>query len=175
MVFSFPPTPPPPLNALWRPNTTGPEPDRDDRELIRQYAGWPASRVNIHNLTVAMNDMAIASEAAVLQVQSWIDEAFDLEADWAGKVADGTAHLGNVKRYKGPAPGVAVTRDNSLRKADVLEWDTSLLTVETEAGGSEGMAGPVLASRIASLHSKILRALGIKPYTDSGSGRLIRS
>jgi hypothetical protein len=91
----------PTLNALWRPNDAS---QVDDRELIRGYALWPLSAYNLTQLTAIMNRMAQVSPAAVASVQAWIDEIEILEQDWADKVADGTAHLGNVESYEGPHP-----------------------------------------------------------------------
>jgi len=66
----------PTLNALWRVTP------RDDRELIRGYAGWPLSVTNLTELTAILNRVAITSTAAVNQVQRWIDEIENLEADY---------------------------------------------------------------------------------------------
>ena len=128
----------PTLNSLWRATTT------DDRELIRGYAGWPLSVSNLTELTAIMNRVAITSTAAVVQVQRWIDEIETLESDWADQVESGTAHLGNAASYEGPAPGSSLSRDDLKKRADVLEWDTSLLRVKYESGGAGGTAGAVL-------------------------------
>lgn len=165
----------PTLNALWRPNAGS---TRDDRELIRSYALWPVSAYNLTQLTSVLNRAADTSAATVTQVQAWIDEIETLEQDWADKVSDGTAHLGNVQSYEGPAPGVTLTRQDRQKRADVLEWDTSLLGVKYQAGTrSDSTAGGVLGARIAQLKSRILQTLGIKAYNGSdGSGaQLIRS
>jgi len=161
----------PTLNQLWR---TSP---RDDRELIRGYAGWPVSSYNLQILTTILNRAADVSPATVTQCQSWIDEAEQLSDDWSDQLADGTAHLGNAAEYEGPLPGATVSRDQQLKKADVLEWDTSLLRVKTVSGGrADATAGGVRGARIAQLRQRILQALGIKPYNDGGSGgRLLRS
>jgi hypothetical protein len=162
----------PALNAAWR---TSP---RNDRELIRSYALWPLSAYNLTQLTSVLNRIAEVSTVTVTQVQVWIDEVETLEQDWADKVADGTAHLGNVQSYEGPAPGVTLTRQDRQKKADVLEWDTSLLQVNYQAGTrGDSTAGGVLHARVADLKRKILQTLGIKPYDGDGGGdaRLLRS
>lgn len=161
----------PPLNAAWRTTPV------NDRELIRGYALWPLSAYNLTQLTAIMNRMAEVSTEAVAQVQAWIDEVESLEQDWADKVADGTAHLGNVQSYEGPAPGVTLTRQDRQTKADVLEWDSSLLKVAYQAGTrADSTAGGVLHARIADLKHKIFQTLGIKPYDgDGGDARLLRS
>jgi hypothetical protein len=158
----------PAVFAPWRPG---------DREIIRGYAHWPVTGYNLTQLTSAMNRVAEASVDAVVQIQAWIDEAESLQQDWADKVSDGTAHLGNVQSYKGPAPGATLTRDQQLKKADVLEWDTSLLSVEYQAGArSDSTAGGVLHARVAELKGKVLQAVGIEAARGAGGGtRLMRS
>jgi len=161
----------PNLNSLWRATTT------NDRELIRGYAGWPLSVSNLTELTAIMNRVAITSTAAVVQVQKWIDEIETLESDWADKVESGTAHLGNAASYEGPAPGSSLTRDDLKKRADVLEWDTSLLRVRIDSGGAGGTAGAVLGGRLVDLKGRIFQTLGIEPVGRGGSGmaQLIRS
>jgi hypothetical protein len=165
----------PTLNALWRPNNGS---VIDDRELVRGYALWPLSEYNLTQLTSIMNRIAQVSPAAVASVQGWIDEIETLEQNWADQVEDGTAHLGNVESYEGPAPGVTLTRQDRQTKADVLEWDSSLLKVKYQAGRrSDSTAGGVLHARVDNLKVKVFQTLGIKPY-DGGSGsgsRLMRS
>jgi hypothetical protein len=159
------------LNNLWRVSP------KDDRELIRGYAGWPLSVSNLTELTAILNRVAITSTAAVVQVQKWIDEIETLESDWADQVESGTAHLGNAASYEGPAPGSSPSRDDLKKKADVLEWDTSLLRVKYESGGAGGTAGAVLGGRLADLKGRIFQTLGIEPVAGGGSGMamLVRS
>ena len=162
----------PVLNSLWRITP------RDDRELIRGYAGWPLSVTNLTELTSILNRVAITSSAAVVQVQRWIDEIENLEADYSEQVESGKAHLGNVASYEGPAPGSDLSRDDLKKKADVLEWDTSLLRVKYESGGGAGgTAGAVLGARMADLKGRIFQTLGIQPVVGGGSGMamLVRS
>lgn len=157
----------PTLNALWRPNAAS---ARNDRELIRGYAGWPVSAYNLTQLTSALNRVADTSAAAVTQVQAWIDEIEDLETTWADQVADGTAHLGNVQEYEGVTPGSTLTRADRQTKADVLEWDASLLKVRYTAGTrSDSTAGGVLTARVSQLKAKVLQTLGLKAF-DGGAG-----
>jgi hypothetical protein len=138
--------------------------------LIRGYALWPVSAYNLTQLTSVLNRAADTSAATVSQVQAWIDQVEDLETTWADQVADGTAHLGNVQSYQGPAPGTTLTREDRQKRADVLEWDTSLLGVSYQAGTrADSTAGGVLHARIAQLKGRILQTLGIKAY-DGGDG-----
>jgi hypothetical protein len=160
----------PTLNSLWRVTP------KDDRELIRGYAGWPLSVSNQTELTAILNRVAITSTAAVVQVQKWIDEIENLESDWADQVESGTAHLGNAASYEGPAPGTTLSRDELKSKADVLEWDTSLLRVKYESGGSGGTAGAVLGNRLGDLKGRIFQTLGIQPVAGGGGvTQLVRS
>jgi hypothetical protein len=161
----------PTLNALWRPNNTGPTPiTRDDRELIRSYAGWPLSEGNLREITACMNRLAELSAGGVRQCQTWIDQSEDLEEAWADLVADGTAHIGNGGSYEGIAPGTTVTRDQQQSKLDVIEWDTSLLKVKIDTGGNPAATrGAVTAQRISVLRGRVLRALSL-PMADAGSG-----
>ena len=159
------------LNSLWRITP------RDDRELIRGYAGWPLSVTNLTELTSILNRVAITSSAAVVQVQRWIDEIENLEADYADQVESGKAHLNNAASYEGPTPGKTLSRDDLKKKADVLEWDTSLMRVRYESGGAGGTAGAVLGGRLVTLKGRIFQTLGIEPVSGAGSGMatLIRS
>lgn len=162
------PAPIPALDPLWR---------AGDREKIRGYANWPVSAYNLTQLTSALNRVADTSAEAVTQIQAWIDETESLEQDWADKVSDGTAHLGNVQSYEGVAPGTTLTRADRQTKADVLEWDASLLKVSYQAGTrGDSTAGGVLAARVADLKAKILQAIGIAEFTGGGgAARLVRS
>ena len=159
----------PTLNNLWRTTT------KDDRELIRGYAGWPLSVSNLTELTSILNRVAITSTAAVVQVQKWIDEIENLESDYADQVESGKAHLGNAASYEGPAPGTTLSRDDLKKKADVLEWDTGLLRVKYQSGGSGGTAGAVLAGRLGDLKGRIFQTLGIQPVAGGGVTQLVRS
>lgn len=158
----------PAVFAPWRPG---------DREIIRGYAHWPVTGYNLTQLTSAMNRVADTSTEAVEQIQAWLDEAEGLQQDWSDKVSDGTAHLGNVSRYTGPAPGVALSRDDLLKRADVLEWATELQQVSYESGTrADSTAGGVLYARVAELKGKILQAIGIQAASGAGGGtRLVRS
>lgn len=147
-----------------------------DREIIRGYAAWPVIAYNIVQLTSAMNRVAEASPEAVVQIQAWIDEAESLQQDWADQIGDGTAHIGNATRYEGPAPGSTLTRDDLLKRADVLEWDTTLSRVVIDSGGrADATAGGVLAARIGGLKAQVLQALGIQAAGAWGGNQLLRS
>lgn len=154
----------------WRPNEDGPEPqERDDRELVRQYLGWPASESSLEAITTAMNGVAAVSVAAVAKVQAWINEVEDLETGYAEQVASGTAHLQNAQEYEGPLPGATISRDQQLKKADVLEWDTSLLKVKVASGGTAlSTATGVLQDRIQQLKSRVIAALGLETTAIEG-------
>ncbi len=163
----------------WRPNEIGPEPqERDDRELVRQYLGWPASESSLEAITTAMNGVAAVSASAVAKVQAWIDEVESLEATYADQVAAGTAHLQNAQEYEGPLPGAVITREEQLKKADVLEWDTSLLKVKVTSSGTALSTGTgVISDRIQQLRARVITALGLDPTQSEGdlSAPLYRS
>ena len=164
----------PTLDPLWRPNATGPSPvATQDRELIRTYLGWPATDAALQGLTIAMNQVAGVSPAAVAQVQAWINEIVDLEADYADQVADGTAHLGNAEEYEGPVPGTNPSRDEQLQAAGKLTWDTSLLKARYRfGGGAAASAHGQRLERIGVLRSRIISSLGLDPtaFTSTGGG-----
>jgi hypothetical protein len=163
------------LNSLWRPNNVGPSPKtRDDRGLIMAYAMWPISIYNIKIATSILNRVAEISASTVTNCQRWIDEIEDLDEIWSGKIAEGTAHLGNASSYEGPVPGKTLTRDDLKSKADVLEWDTSLQRVKYSTANGSGTEGAVIGQRMEFLKARLLRTLGIDPL-DQGVGRLRRS
>jgi len=161
----------PTLSILWRPNATGPNPKtRDDRELIRAYSGQPAVERVLHDLTVTMNRMADISPAAVAQVQRWINEIETLEGDWSGQVAEGTAHYAGAIEYEGPLAGSVPDRADTLKRADVLEWDTDLSKVKYKLQqGSATQAGS-MGQRIADLRGRVLIAMEL-----NRSGGIVRS
>jgi hypothetical protein len=161
----------PTLNALWRPN--GDDATKDDRELIRAYSEQPAVAVVLHDLTVNMNRMADVSPVAVAQIQTWIDEVEALEAQWAGSVADGSASILQAAEYEGPINGTPLTRDDQLKRADVLEWDTQANRVRILNGnGGTATQANAIGGRIAQLKGRILKAMNLSPMTGA---RLLRS
>jgi hypothetical protein len=169
------------LNPLWRPNAVGPRPiSRDDRELIRKYAALPVSHSGMSWVTSSMNTVAEISPPTVAQIQAWINEIEDLESGYAGQVADGTAHLGNTRNYKGLRPGINPTRRELMDKAGDLEWDVeawALAEIETVDGPS-GTAGGAIAGRLSVLKANILSALDLLGGEASqayGSFQVVRS
>ncbi len=162
----------PTLDPIWRPNATGPSPAAtQDRELIRTYLGWPATDAALQGVTIAMNQVAAVSPPAVAQIQAWINEIVDLEADHADQVADGTAHLGNAEEYEGPVPGTTPTRDEQLQTAGKLQWDTSLLKARYRfSGGAAASAGGQRLERIGLLRSRIISSLGLDPTAFTSTG-----
>jgi hypothetical protein len=162
-----------PVDPLWRPNGTGPAPaDRDDRDLIRQYAKAPATYSSLETITICMNTVASNSPSTVARVQAWIDEIEDLETTYATQVASGTAHLGNVEEYEGLRPGYEPTRQDLVKKADVLEWDIeSLARVRIKTGGGAmATTSGVLWERINQLKGQVLQACSLGDLLDHGSG-----
>lgn len=161
----------PTLDPLWRPNATGPTPKtRDDRELIRSYSMQPAVERVLHDITVTMNRIASVSPGAVAQIQAWINEIELLESDWAGQVADGTAHYAQAAEYEGPLPGATIERADMLKRADVLEWDTSLKRVRFVAGAGSATQAGSIGQRVNDLKGRVLTALELQPM-----GGIVRS
>ena len=71
-----------------------------------------------------------------------------------------------------------LSRDDIKKRADVLEWDTSLLQVKYDSGTrADSTAGGVLSARIAQLKGRILQTLGIAGMTGGGDQQatLLRS
>lgn len=159
------PTPLPTLDPLWRSTTTTPAAAIDDRELIRQHAGWHATWESLQIITLRMNEIAESYPPTVTAIQDWLDEITSLEQDHADAVADGTAHLANAEEYQGPVPGTTPTRDQQLKQAGPLQWDTSLLSVRYKFGGAAGPAGTAdgqRQQRIGMLRARILESLGLE-------------
>jgi hypothetical protein len=159
----------PTLDPLWR---TTP----DDRDLIRQYARLSVSYSSLQIITDQMNGVARLSASSVARVQGWIDEIEALEEEYAGQVADGTAHLGNATSYEGPKPGVTLTKADRQRKLDVIEWDTDLLKVKTSSNGAPlSTADGVRRARVAELKEQILTAVGLTTQETDGAFPVYRS
>lgn len=159
----------PTLDPLWR---TSP----DDRDIIRQYARLPASWASLTAVTDQLNGVAKVSVATVIRVQAMIDEIETLETDHADAVAAGTAHLGNVTSYEGPAPGVTLTKADRQKKLDVIEWDTDLLKIRTTSSGTgNSTAEGVRLARVAELKDRILTAVGLDSLNDQGTFSVYRS
>lgn len=158
----------PTLDPLWRTEAI------DDRELIRDFAGMAATEAALVVLTDNMNALARISPPTVAKVQGWIDEVVALETDHADQVADRTAHLGDVKSYEGLRPGLKPTRQELLKAAGPLNWDTeSYLRVRFEAGdGAGGTASGQIAARIDDLKARIVRALNLETNL-AGDGVLV--
>lgn len=158
----------PTLDPLWRTEAI------DDRELIRDFAGMAATEAALVVLSDNMNGLARVSPPTVAKVQGWIDEVVALEADHADQVADRTAHLGDVKSYEGLRPGLKPTRQELLKAAGPLNWDTeSYLRVRFEAGdGAGGTASGQIAARIDDLKARIVRALNLETNL-AGNGVLV--
>jgi hypothetical protein len=147
-----------------------------DRETLRQYLAWPATGYNLTQLTGAMNRLAGDSPETVVAIQGWMDEIDTLTQDWADEVSDGTAHLGDVAEYEGVAPGVKLTRQDRLIKADVLEWSPDLLKTRIVASGAASSTkSGQRSARLAGLYGRIFSAIGLRPAGGYGAGSLVRS
>lgn len=162
----------PDLDLSWR--QTG---VINDRELIRTYLNYPASEASLTLIIQQMNSVASVSPETVERIQGWLDEIIELEEIQADAVADGTAHLGNVKEYEGVVPGTSPTRDQQLNQAGKLAWDTSVLKARYSFDGSaRSTAQGQRDERRGSLVSRISQAIGIpvNMNNDYGGATLIR-
>ena len=156
------PTALPPLDRLWRPNCPSlpaEQPDNcsvEDRECIRRFCGIPATEMSLTYLTMRMNELADYSPATVRSIQADIDSALAIEGQYEEGLIGGNIEATGIKSYKGPRflrPEVQYN-DPPMNKADVVEYDTSLLQEEftLEEGGSisqnQGQRYWVLTGRI---------------------------
>lgn len=166
----------PTLDPLWRPNSDS---DINDLELISTYMGWSGSEASIITLAQQMNSVASYFPAKVARIQAWLDEIVTLEETQADEIDAGTAHLGSAEEYEGPIPGTAPTREQQLKIADDLEWDTDLLKARYKFGSnSRSSAQGQRDERIYILQDRIATALNIRrmsPMPALGVGSLMRS
>lgn len=163
----------PTLEAVWRPNANS---TVNDLALISTYMGWSGSEASVITLAQQMNSVASYFPAKVTQIQAWLDEIVTLEEAQADEVDAGTAHLGSAEEYEGPIPGTTPTREQQLKRADDLEWNTELLKARYKFGSSaRSTAQGQRDERINILMDRVATALNIKRIPMYGSGILLRS
>lgn len=152
-----------------------------DREDIRAILCLPATEGVLTILTVNMNTLADYSPETVTSVQGWVDQYKALEDKWNGVLEGGDVAGAYATEYEGLRPGAEVTREDMLKKADVLEWDTETQYKVRIAGGTSSSASLAGAIRdqMNLLIQKICTALSIcQLMGDGGSignGLLLRS
>jgi hypothetical protein len=162
----------PDLDTLWRPNANNNA--INDLALIRTYIGWPATVASLTELIQQLNSVASISPSTVVQVQTWIDEVIELEQTQADEVADGTAHLSNLKEYEGPIQGKTITEDIKTSQLGKIQYDTSLF--KNKLVFSDGLRSTPQGQReerIGILTRRIMQACNLQSSFYSSS--LIRS
>lgn len=144
-----------------------------DREDIRIILGIPATEIALIHLTTAMNGLADYSPASVVSVQGWIDQWKALEDRWNEVLAGGDIAAAYATEYEGLRPGAEVTREDMLKKADVLEWDIETQYKVRLSGGAAGSSGSLagaIRDQMNLLAHKICTALSICHLMEGGAG-----
>ena len=131
------------------------------REDIRRITGYPVSLEALGMITRQMNMVAEISVPSVASTEANIAEYKSLETKYNLVLAGGTSGT----PWEGPAP---------LKKADVVEYDTSLLGQENWVQlQTQGLTG-----RMGQIKQEIMVTLGLAPPandTINGQARLYRS
>lgn len=143
-----------------------------DREDIRMILSIPLTVPALTTLTVNMNSVAEISPETVPTIQGWVDQWKAYDEQWNGVIAGGDVAAAYATSYEGLRPGAEVTRDDMLKKADVLEWDTETqykIKVEGAAGSSGSLAGAI-RDQMNLLAHKICTALAVCHLMDGGVG-----
>jgi len=150
--FYSPTAPLPSIAEEWGLNAAPLNQTREKtRNDLRGILGMGASGESLGRLTEYMNAAAVIAPEAVAEVEEMV-------AEW--KTCDTARAAALVAApWEGGAP---------LKKADVLEYDTTLLAggdwAETRTAG--------LVARMETLRSRIQDALGIPCRTPGGSGSI---
>ena len=138
----------PSLSTVWGLNVAPLSQTREKtRNDLRGVLGLPASADGLATLTAYMNSLAEVAPEAVAEAEA-------LLAEW--KACDlARAEAETATPWDGAAP---------IKKADVLEYDTSLLA----SGDWAGIRTAGLASRMVAIRARLRDALGM-PRPSSGS------
>ncbi len=142
----------PSISEVWSANEAPLSQTREQtREDIRRIVAYPVSMEALSIITLSMNSMAELSAEAVHYQEALVDEHKSLEGKKNNLLAGGESGT----PWDGPAP---------LKKADVIEYDTSLLAsenwVELQTLG--------LASRMAQIKQELMTALNLMPLNQNG-------
>lgn len=143
-----------------------------DREDIRSILEIQATQHTLMLITSSMASVADFSPPTVTSVQAWIDQWKELESQWSAILISGNVQASFATEYEGLKPGVEVSREDMLKKADVLEWDTETqFKVKLNTGGGSGttQAG-AMRDQMAFLADRICRALTLERLVGSGHG-----
>jgi hypothetical protein len=152
----------PEISAVWSEDAPPLNQAREmTREDIRRITGYPVSLESLGTITRQMNMVAELSVPSVTSTEILIAEYKELETKYNTVLAGGTSGT----PWDGPAP---------LKKADVVEYDTSLLASENWVQlQTQGLTG-----RMGQIKQEIMVTLGLAPPangTINGQGRLYRS
>ena len=143
-----------------------------DREDIRSILEIQVTHHTLTLITSSMNQLAGLSPQTVTSVQTWVDRWKELETEWNAILDSGDVQSQFATEYEGIRPGTEVAREDMLRKADVLEWDTETqykVTVKTGGGMGTTKAG-AMRDQMAFLADRINRALTLERLVGSGYG-----
>ena len=143
----------PPISTIWSENAAPLNQTREEtREDLRRILNIPVSLEGLGNLTRQMNSTAELSVPAVATIEANVNEYKTLEAS--------RTEIQNKASWDGSAP---------LKKADVVEYDTSLLAksdaIITQTQG--------INARMGQLEMEIRVSLGLTP--GNSTARLYRS
>ena len=152
----------PEISTVWSEDA---EPLNQTREMtredIRRITAYPVSLESLGTITRQMNMVAELSVPSVATTEALIAEYKSLETKYNAVLAGGASGT----PWEGPAP---------LKKADVVEYDTSLLASENWVQlQTQGLTG-----RMSQIKQEIMVTLGLAPPangTINGQGRLYRS
>ena len=143
----------PPISTIWSENAAPLNQTREEtREDLRRILNIPVSLEGLGNLTRQMNSTAELSAPAVATIEANVNEHKTLETS--------RTEIQNKASWDGSAP---------LKKADVVEYDTSLLAksdaIITQTQG--------INARMGQLEMEIRVSLGLTP--GHSTARLYRS
>lgn len=155
----------PSISEVWRENEAPLSQTREQtREDIRRIVAYPVSLEGLGTITRAMNSMAELSTEAVYYQEGLVAEYKGLEVKKAN-VESGSGSASGTP-WEGPAP---------LKKADVVEYDTSLLASEDWVR----LQTLGLASRMEQVKVELMTALNLKPHGQGagihGQARMYRN
>ena len=155
----------PSISEVWRENEIPLSQTREQtREDIRRIVAYPVSLEGLGTITRSMNSMAELSVDAVYHQEALIHEYKTLETKKAD--IEGGAGSTDGRPWEGPAP---------LKKADVVEYDTSLLASENWVQ----LQTLGLASRMEQIKVEIVTAMNLMPIGPNagihGQARMYRN
>lgn len=152
----------PDISLVWSENAEPLNQEREvTREDLRRIVTYPVSLESLGTITRQMNMIAELSVESVLSSEVLIAEYKTLETKYNKVLAGGESGT----PWDGPAP---------LKKADVVEYDTSLLGQENWVQlQTQGLTG-----RMGQIKHQLMTTLGLMPPangTAMGQARLYRS